>query len=349
MNCYIISRICLAVIRVIAFQRDIIYYFKLEKSTLFLFFYNVIAYSFYFYFLIHLLHLSHRISYTNIMKYYISGLLAMLMFSSSFIATKITYQAFSPVVLCIVRFTCSCILLAIYRICTHQTPHISKQDLKPVILSALLGISIYYVLENTALTYTSASMASLIEASFPIITILIGILIYHERTSKRMLLGILMSIVGVCILTGSMNGGGWIGNIMLLMAGVLWGLYNYITQRIPKHYDALTITFYQMLFGTIGFIPFLCMETPQIQSITPEIILALLYLAGGCSVGALLLYNYALKGLKASHASALMNAMPVFGLILSALILHETILVRHVLGGIIVIIGVFISTFKESA
>lgn len=157
----------------------------------------------------------------------------MLMFSSSFIATKITYQAFSPVVLCIVRFTCSCILLAMYRFSKHQTTSIAKQDLKPVILSALLGISIYYVLENTALTYTSASMASLIEASFPILTIIVGICIYHERTSKRMLFGVIVSVIGVSILTGSIQSGGFKGNIMLVIAGLLWGLYNYITPTYP--------------------------------------------------------------------------------------------------------------------
>ena len=119
------------------------------------------------------------------MKYYIYALFAMLMWSSSFIATKIAYQAFSPILLCLFRFSISFILLLIYRCITRQHTKIAKQDLSTVIFSAIGGISIYYTLENTALSLTSASMTSLIEACYPALTILVGILVYHEKTSKR--------------------------------------------------------------------------------------------------------------------------------------------------------------------
>lgn len=284
------------------------------------------------------------------MKYYIYALFAMLMWSSSFIATKIAYQAFSPILLCLFRFSISFILLFIYRCITRQHTKIAKQDLKSVILSAIGGISIYYTLENTALSLTSASMTSLIEACYPALTILVGILVYHEKTSKRMLLGIACSVAGVVILTGfSSASSNMTGNLLLIFAGILWGFYNYLVQKIPLHYDSLTITYYQMFFGAIGFLPFLLLEHPMITNITPQILFSLLYLSAGCSVGAILLYNHALKGLKASHASVLMNFMPVFGIILSYLILHENITITQIIGGIIILFGVIISTKKENA
>lgn len=272
------------------------------------------------------------------------------MWSSSFIATKIAYQAFSPILLCLFRFSISFILLFIYRCITRQHTKIAKQDLKSVILSAIGGISIYYTLENTALSLTSASMTSLIEACYPALTILVGILVYHEKASKRMLLGIACSVAGVVILTGfSSASSNMTGNLLLLFAGILWGFYNYLVQKIPLHYDSLTITYYQMFFGAIGFLPLLLLEHPMIINITPQILFSLLYLSAGCSVGAILLYNHALKGLKASHASVLMNFMPVFGIILSYLILHENITITQIIGGIIILFGVIISTKKENA
>ena len=75
----------------------------------------------------------------------------------------------------------------------------------------------------------------------------------------------------------------------------------------------------------------------MIINVTPQILFSLLYLSAGCSVGAILLYNHALKGLKASHASVLMNFMPVFGIILSFLILHENIAITQIIGGIIIL------------
>ncbi len=284
------------------------------------------------------------------MKYYLSAILAMLMWSSSFIATKITYQSFSPILLCLVRFIISYLLLFFYRLFTNQHEKIDKKDLKTIILSAIGGISIYYTLENIALSLTSASMTSLIEAAFPILTILVGILIYHEKTNKRMLFGVFISIIGVVVLTGFSNeSNNMLGNVLLLIGGILWGFYNYLVQKIPSHYDSITITYYQMLYGAIGFIPLVFLERPMCTNINLEVILAVLYLSAGCSVGALLLYNYGLKRLPASHASSLMNVMPVFGIILSAIILHENITLNQMIGGIIVLCGVIISTRKENA
>ena len=284
------------------------------------------------------------------MKYYLSVILAMLMWSSSFIATKLTYQSISPILLCCVRFAISYLLLFLYRFITKQNTKVEKKDLKIIIFSAIGGISIYYTLENIALSLTSASMTSLIEAAYPVLTILVGIFIYHERTNKRTILGICMSIIGVVLLTDfTQASSDLIGNILLIIGGILWGFYNYLVQKIPNKYDSITITYYQMLFGTIGFIPMIFLEEPMFCDININIILSLLYLSVGCSVLALLLYNYGLKKIPASHASTLMNVMPIFGIILSALILHESITMNQIIGGIIILLGVFISTMKESS
>ncbi len=274
----------------------------------------------------------------------------MLMWSSSFIATKLTYQSISPILLCCIRFAISYLLLFLYRFFTKQKNKVEKKDLKIIIFSAIGGISIYYTLENIALSLTSASITSLIEAAYPVLTILVGIFIYHERTNKRTLVGIGISILGVILLTDLTNASSdLLGNVLLIIGGILWGFYNYLVQKIPTKYDSITITYYQMLFGTIGFLPLLLLEKPMFCNIDIHIILSLLYLSAGCSVLALLLYNYGLKKIPASHASTLMNIMPIFGIMLSALILHETITPNQIIGGIIILLGVFISTMKENS
>ena len=79
------------------------------------------------------------------------------------------------------------------------------------------------------------------------------------------------------------------------------------------------------------------------MTITPSAIWALLYLAVGCSVLAYLLYNFSLRGISPSAAAAIMNLMPVFGLLLSAIILNESITPASAAGGVIVILGVLLS------
>ena len=131
------------------------------------------------------------------MRYYLSAILAILFWSSSFIATKIAYQSVSPLLLCLIRFAIASILMGAISLLKGNRQKIEKQDLKPVLLSAILGISVYYALENIALQKTSASDTSLIEAAFPALTALVGLTVYRERPSKRMLAGILISIAGI--------------------------------------------------------------------------------------------------------------------------------------------------------
>ena len=272
------------------------------------------------------------------------------MWASSFIATKIAYQSISPLLLCLVRFAIASILMIIIRFFQKDKVHIERKDRKNVILSALAGISVYYAFENVALRYTSASAASLIEAAYPAITILIGVLIYHERSSRRMLAGIMISVLGVILITdfSDMTSNGMTGNLLLILDGFLWGFYNFLVQGISDKYDTFTLSYYQFLYGTLFFIPMLFLEHPSMVHLTPEVVMAVLYLSAGCSVLAFILYNYGLKGISASSASAIMNLMPVFGIILSVLILHETVTLKQIIGGIIIMTGVLISTSRQS-
>jgi drug/metabolite transporter (DMT)-like permease len=64
-------------------------------------------------------------------------------------------------------------------------------------------------------------------------------------------------------------------------------------------------------------------------------------------LGALLLYNYGLRGTNPAAAAAMMNLMPIAGVVLSALILKETITIRHLLGTAVIIAGVFLSEYAN--
>ena len=76
---------------------------------------------------------------------------------------------------------------------------------------------------------------------------------------------------------------------------------------------------------------------------------SLAYLVIGCTVAGFMLYNWGLEDLEPSTATSLSNLIPVFGLILAALILHEQINVQQLVGGAIVIVGIILSTREDDA
>ena len=161
-------------------------------------------------------------------------------------------------------------------------------------------------------------------------------------------LGILMGVCGVIILTvtGNDGSGSMAGNALIAFNGCLWACYNYMTQRISDEPDDFTVTYYQTLIGTVCFIPMLVVEKNMRWSVTPNAVIAVLYLSLICSLAALFLYNYGLRKVSAARAASLMNLMPVAGVVLSVLILHETITLKHLIGGTVIIAGVFLSAQK---
>lgn len=282
--------------------------------------------------------------------YYLACISAVILWSGSFITTKLAYETFAPIQLGAGRTLIAALIIWIIRKITNSTEKIRNKDRKRLLLSGLLGITLYFTLENIGVQMTSASNAALIVASFPAITALLEFFLYRSKPSLQKILGIFLAITGVAILTqikvdGS-NQSFW-GNLILLGAGIVWACYNFVTKDITRKYSAMTITSYQMTVGTLCFIPFLLWEDeawkmPNVISIT-----SLLFLSIGCSVAAFILYNYGLKKLSASASVSLMNLVPVLGIVFSVFLLKEIVTLTQVIGGAIVIIGVILSSIQK--
>lgn len=280
--------------------------------------------------------------------YYTATTTAVLLWSASFIATKVTYTVFAPQMTGFIRSAVAAVILGIVRLLQNDTVRPEGTDLHQMAMSGLLGITLYFAAENTGVQLTSASNAALIVASFPAMTALLEFLLFRIRPTFRKICGISFAFFGVAILTTVQNdpdnSRALIGNLILVLAGVIWAFYNFSTRTIAEKYSPVTLSYYQTLFGTVFLIPFVLLERGTVQTITLSGVLAMLYLAIGCSVLAFLLYNFGLRKLSAATSISLMNLVPVFGLIFSAALLHETITLRQIIGGTVVIAGVVLST-----
>lgn len=282
--------------------------------------------------------------------YYLASTGAVVLWSASFIATKLAYETFAPIQLAAVRTLFAVILFWFMRKITSNNEQIQKEDRMRIALSGFLGITLYFAIENIGVSMTSSSNSALIVASFPAVTTLLEFFIYHSKPNVKKVLGIILAIIGVAVLTQinvDGNSKSMLGNIILIGAGVVWAFYNFITRDLTNKYSAMTLTYYQMLAGFIFFLPFVIIEGKTWRMPTMTSASALIYLSVGCSIVAFLLYNLGLKKLSASISVSLMNLVPVLGLIFSILILHESVSTIQILGGVIVIIGVILSSIQK--
>lgn len=282
--------------------------------------------------------------------YYFASTGAILLWSASFIATKLAYISFAPIQLGAVRTLLAVVIFWVIRKITKNNEKINKEDYRYVIVSGFLGITLYFTLENIGVSMTSSSNAALIVASFPAVTTLLEFFIYHLKPTIKKVFGVILALIGVSILTQVTVDGSskplW-GNIILIGTGIVWALYNFVTRNIANKYSAITLTYYQMIAGVLFFMPLFFIEGESWKIPTVTSASAMIYLSVGCSVSAFLLYNLGLRKLSASISVSLMNLVPVFGLVFSALILGETVFVIQMLGGIIIIVGVILSSIQK--
>ena len=237
-------------------------------------------------------------------KSLIALLISIMIWSASFIGTKIAQRSFTPLTLCFIRTALAALIMLGLRIAAGKPMHLAEQDRRPVFLSALFGITIYYSLENLGVSMTTAGNASIITAVYPITTLLTGALFFHERIRLKQMYGILIAIAGIVILTSDPVGGGGsralAGNLLLLFNGFMWGFYNFLTQKVSAETDTSALTFFQTIAGAVLLVPVLLLDLPiHVGPVTPAVALALLFLAAGCSVGAYFLYNIGLRGVSA--------------------------------------------------
>lgn len=278
---------------------------------------------------------------------YLAVLGALIIWSSSFVAIKIAYQTFPPITLGAVRFVVATLILGVLTLLPKNRMKLEKQDVWTVALSGLMGITLYAVLQNIAMQWTSASNATLIIASYPVITLLLESLIYKVRLSLFKIVGIVIAIVGVVILSyvkmETQQKGELLGVLLLMIAGIAWAFYNFLTKKVVNRYPSITLLFYQTLFGAIFMAPLALFERDSWAAPTLMSFSMMLFLGLFCSVVAFLLYNTGLKELPPSSVTSMLNLVPFFGVFFSWLLLGEQVTLRKLIGGAIIIVGVMIS------
>jgi drug/metabolite transporter (DMT)-like permease len=281
----------------------------------------------------------------------LSVLGALILWGSSFVAIKFAYTTYPPLTLAAVRFVVATLILGALALLPRNRVRLQKKDIFTVVICGLTGIMLYAVLQNIAMQWTSASSATLIIASYPIITLLMESLIYKKKLSVLKVVAILIAIAGVVILSyekaESRVKGELLGIILLMAAGVFWAVYNFMMKRVVNHYPPITLLFYITLFGTIFLLPLALLERGQWQQPTLVSFGNMMFLGVFCSVVAFLLYNRGLETMAPSTITSMLNLMPIIGVFFSWVLLGEQVTLRKIIGGAFVIFGVMLSVRKS--
>lgn len=211
---------------------------------------------------------------------------------------------------------------------------------------ALSGVALFAPTLYLGLRFTTAVNATLINGLGPLITGLLATLLIREPMSRRQVVGAILGLVGVM---GLISGGslafwgavrGNVGDLIVLGAVGLWGLYSVLGRQAMRGRSALSATALSTFLG----LPVLLLAAVWEVQVLPvhaslELILAVLYIGIAPTVIGFLSWNAGVRRLGSSGAMVFYNTLPLYGALLGHLFLGESVGVAHLVGGALIVGG----------
>ncbi|MGB3211817.1 MAG: DMT family transporter [Desulforhopalus sp.] len=288
---------------------------------------------------------------------YCSLVLTMLLWGGTFIAGRLLAGAVDPASAAFLRFLIASVaLLVVTRLIENRFILPPRKLWLPLILLGMTGVFAYNVMFFSGLQHITAGRASLIVACTPLVITLFAALFLHERLTSLKASGVLLSLTGAITVIsnghpGSLLTGGFGQGEQALVGCVLsWSAYSLIGRSVLATLSPLSAVCYSSIIGTLllsvpaareGLFSHLStLSTPDWASLA---YLGICGTALGFS-----LYYQGIKKIGATRAGIFINLVPLFSILLSWLILGESVKPVVLAGGVLVLTGVTLTNYRKS-
>lgn len=165
---------------------------------------------------------------------HLAALFTVVNWGTTFIATKVLLEAFTPLEILIFRFVLGYVALAVACPRRLKVGDWKKEGLFAA--AGLTGVCLYYLLENIALTFSTASNVGVIVSASPLFAALFSLVLSRgaDRPKWNFLGGFLLSMGGICLISfnGSQMSLDLRGDLLAVIAAMVWAVYSLLTKKI---------------------------------------------------------------------------------------------------------------------
>ena len=289
--------------------------------------------------------------------YHFVAFLIVAVWGSTFVFTKmLLLNGLSPAQIFTLRFIVAYILLLAVSLMRHH--QWLSRSLKDELLMVALGItggSLYFLAENAAMLYTTATNTSLIVCSCPLFTMFLFVLFYRhsERITRFQAVGSLIACLGMAVVV--LNGHfvlhlSPLGDMLAFAACLCWAVYSLLMRPALKHYSSLFITRKVFFYGLVTIIPYYIF-VPGFPTLTtllrPEVLWNLLFLSVVASLLCYLAWTWVISRLGAVVATNWVYFNPITTILFAWWLLNEQITVWFLLGSVLILLGMFMADRKK--
>ena len=232
---------------------------------------------------------------------------------------------------------------------------IIKKNFYSILLMSITSISIFNSVVYYSLNFTGVLNGALMISTIPVLIIFISLIFKTEKINFTQILGLVLSITGVITIITKLDFAKLIsldlnkGDLWLLIAMLSWAIYS---TMLKTHKTGLKYLSFMSVIVSIGlfflFPQFLFeLNNHQIIKLNIAVFLITIYVVLFAGLGSYILWNKAVMIVGPNKASIFLHLMPVFSSFMAIFLLNERLMNFHIIGAIIIIIGIYLSSKKS--
>lgn len=285
-------------------------------------------------------------------KLYSALILLSIIWGTSFLFIKILLEDLGPAAIVFGRCLFGFITLVIITLIKRKKIPLKTLPLKKLMLIGFLNNALPWLLISTGQTKISSSLASILNATTPIWTLIIGSIFFTTVLRKNQWIGIAFGFIGIIIISDFQSGelsGHFSGVLFMLAAAICYGMGTHLTKKYLVDVSTLHISLFTLLSATMISFVILLLSTPESLVAFKEIHIILPFIGLG-SLGsgfAYLLYYFLVKDGSPEFASLVTYLVPASAILWGAFLLGEEIHLSMLLGLFVIFTGVYITSLKE--
>ncbi|KAF0108662.1 MAG: hypothetical protein FD146_548 [Anaerolineaceae bacterium] len=306
----------------------------------------------------------------------LAGLTATAIWGGMYVVSKVVMEVVPPFSLITLRLALGIVTLLIVRLfvvrhaakrsdatqgglrsTSSTTTNVTRKQFWQVFGVGVIGYGISLGFQFVGTNLSTAANGSLVTSATPAFILLFAAIILKEKITPRRLLALISATLGVAAVIASSSSGVdprtnqfssalFLGNLILVAAALTWALYSVLMRKVTRDVDVLSASLIAFAGGLPVSVPLGAWEAAAqgYGVITPGIIGGILFLGIISTALAMYLWNTAFARLEAGAASLTFFAQPVVGTALGAFFLGEKITPLFIVGGVLIGIGLVISS-----
>jgi drug/metabolite transporter (DMT)-like permease len=281
---------------------------------------------------------------------------AVALWGLAFPLIQIGLDGFSPVLLGFLRFALASALMMLLislKYPLHTIVATIRKEWKPLMVLGLLYVTIPNIAQNVGLEHGTSSIASVIQSSGPVMTLLFAVLLLRESMDRNKAIGTVVALAGTVLLVAgngvSLGDEDFVSSLLILASAASYGLAWVSAKRMLERNPPTLIIGLSLLFGTalLAFaVPF---EDPIVANMDAWSLANLAVLGFLCGSISSLLYLSALEKREVSKMAFFIYLMPVFASAFAWVLRSEGVEAWTAFCGVIIVIGIALANRNNSS